>query len=177
MKGYNSLKEYVQDYRLYLAAKRIDPGRNGETITSFFKQKMDLRMNNASFRFKKMLKDKGYTKDDLRIMATHDIIGEISELREFIRVCFGDSHVSKYYKRLLSTKAFKSGRLKRIYEFIPLTIETKREFVDFIRSNRNLTKSELTTIMNYTCHKNWRLWVDELLKENILFIRRGCFLA
>jgi hypothetical protein len=177
MKGYTSLKEYVKDYKMYLAAKRIDPGRNGETITSFFKQRMDLRMNNASLGFKKMLKNKGYTNDDLKIIATHDVIGEISELRDFIRVCFGDSNVSKYYKRLLSTKAFKNGRLKRIYEFIPLTIQTKRDFVEFIRSNRNTTKSELKIIMNRICEKNWRGWVDELLVENKLFVRRGCFYA
>lgn len=177
MKGYSSLKEYVQDYKLYIAARRIDPGREGETITSFFKQKMDLRMNNASKGFKKMLQDKGYSKDDLMIMATHDIIGDMSELRDFIRVCFGDSYVPKYYKRLLSTKAFKSGRLKRIYEFIPLLIETKGEFVDFIRSNRNLTKYELRMIMGYICHKNWKKWVEELITENKLTVRRGCYYA
>ena len=177
MKGYSSLKQYVQDYRLYLAAKRIDPGREGETITSFFKQRMDLKMNNASKGFKKMLKDKGYTNDDLKIMATHDVIGDITELREFIRACFGDSHVAKYYKRLISTSAFKSGRLKRIYEFIPLTIKSEREFLDFIRSNQNLTRSELKMIMNNICNKNWQNWVDKLLRENKLILRRGCLAA
>ncbi len=177
MKGYNSFNQYIQDYKLYLAAKRIDPGKEGETITSFFNQRIKLRMDNASNGFKKILADKKYTQDDLKIIATHDIIGDFYELRNFIRVCFGDIHVSKYYRRLLSSRAFKSGRLKRIYEFIPLTIETKREFVDFIKINRNLTKSELTVIMNHICHKNWKIWVDELLKENKLIIRRGCLLS
>lgn len=176
MKGYSSLKQYVQDYKLYLAAKKIDPGKEGETITSFLKKNMELKMKNSSTRFKKMIKEKKYTTEDLKIIAVHDVIGDISELRDFIRICFGDNYVSPHYKTLLSTNAFKSGRLKRIYEFIPLSIKTKREFLDFIKSNRYMTKLELNTIMKRICEGDWRSWANDLLNENVITFRKGGYI-
>lgn len=174
MKGYNTLKEFVNDYKLYLGAKRIDPGRDGETITSFFKNRIESRLKNSTERFKSMLKKNKFTNEDLKIMATHDVMGEIPELRSFVRVCFGDGYISAHYKKIISTNAFKSGRLKKIYEFIPLSIKSKRDLLDFIRNNRGITKSELNTIMNQICTQNWRAWIEELNQESKIAFRRGC---
>lgn len=175
MKGYVSLKQYVQDYKLFLAAKKIDPGKEGETVTSILKKSINLKLKNSSVRFKKMLREKEYTPEDLKIIAVHDAIGKFDELRDFVRICFGNSYVSPYYKRLLSTNAFKSGRLKRLYEFIPLSIKTKRQFLDFITSNRHMTKPELNTIMKRICNENWQSWIKDLLRDNVITYRRGCY--
>ena len=43
MKGYNSIRQFVEDYKLYLAAKKIDPGKEGETITSYLKKRIKKR--------------------------------------------------------------------------------------------------------------------------------------
>jgi hypothetical protein len=116
-----------------------------------------------------------YTAEDLRIIAVHDSIGHINELRDFIRICFGEGYYSsKDFQKLLSTSAFKSGRLKRIYEFIPLSIDTEKEFLEFIRDNRHTTKSELKIIMKYICKKNWKSWMDDLYKQGKITFRRGC---
>ena len=176
MKGYISLKQYVQDYKLLLAAKRIDPGKEGETVTSFLRKNIDLKLKNSSARFKKMVKQNRYTLVDLKLIATHDVIGDIGELKDFIRICFGDSYVSPHYKELLSTSAFKSGRLKRIYEFIPISIKTKRQFMDFIKSNRHMTRFELNLIMKRICEENWRAWLDDMLRDNVITFRRGCYI-
>ena len=120
-----------------------------------------------------MLKNNSYNYDDLKLIATHDAIGEIAELRDFIRVCFGDNYNFKYYKKLISTNAFKSGRLKRIYDFIPFSIQTKREFIDFIRNNKHLTKSELDIIMKNICKENWNNWIEDSLKEGVITFKRG----
>jgi len=48
----------------------------------------------------------------------------------------------------LSSNAFKSGRLKRLYEFIPHRIDTKKDFIRFVKSRRRVNKTELSIIMN-----------------------------
>ena len=113
-----------------------------------------------------MLKKRGYSMDDLKIIATHDYIRSIPSLEFFIRECFALNYVSPaHYKKLLSSNAFKAGRLKRLYEFIPLKIETKTEFMRFIRAKRGIPKSELTAVMNHLCKKNWRDWLNELIDK------------
>jgi len=173
MKGYNSLKQYIQDYRIYLAAKRMDPGRDGETMTSFLKNKIDLKLKTASPSFKSMLKRNNYTPNDLKILATHEVIGEISDLREFGRVCFGGGCYSIYIKKIISANAFKNGKLKKVYEFIPLSIRSKKDFLEFMRVHRSISKSDLNIIMRQVSIGNWKVWLSELVKEDKLFFRRG----
>ncbi len=166
MKGYNSTTQFVQDYRLYMAAKKIDPGREGETITSYLKKRVKRRLSSASARFKAMLKKRGYSTDDLRIIATHDYLKDIPSLEFFIKECFALNYAGPaHYKKLLSSNAFRSGRLKRLYEFVPPKIETKTEFVRFIRARKGIPKSELTAVMNQLCRKNWRNWLNELIDK------------
>lgn len=177
MKGYISLNQYVRDYRVYLAAKKVDPGREGETMTSSLKKNIDEKLKSSSKSFKKMLKKNKYTNEDLKVLATHEVIGEISDLREFGRMCFGNQHSSVYIRRLLSTNAFKSGKLKKIYEFLPLSIRSKEAFFEFMRSQKSMPKSDLNVVMNKVSEGNWKRWMDELFKDDKLFIRRGSICA
>lgn len=175
MKGYNSFKEYRDDYRLYLAAARIDPGReNGETITSFLKKRIDLKVKNSSKSFKKIIRKNHYNSEDLKIMATHDTIGEINQLKDFIRVCFGKNYAFSNYKKLISSESFKSGRLKKLYDFVPHSIKSKEDLLDFIRNNK-MTHTELYSITNIICKGNWKSWKEELLNEGKIRIKRGYF--
>jgi len=66
----------------------------------------------------------------------------------------------------LSSNAFKSGRLKRLYEFIPHRIDTKKDFIRFVKSRRRVNKTELSIIMNQICRKNWKEWLNDLIDKN-----------
>ncbi len=174
MKSYNSLKQFVSDYKMYRAAKKIDSGREGETITSYLKKKIDRKLTLASRHFKAMLKKRGYTMNDLVLIATHDSIRNVYSLESFVRECFGLSYTSPlHYKKVLSSNAFKSGRLKRLYEFIPPRIETKEEFTRFIKGRRDIPKSELTVLMSQLCKKNWRIWLCELVDKGKIVEQGG----
>ena len=167
MKGYNSIRQFVEDYKLYLAAKKIDPGKEGETITSYLRKKMNKRLSAASKQFKTMMEKRGYSMIDLMLIGTHDSVKSIYDLESFVKECFGIAYVTKSnYRKVLSSNAFKEGRLKKLYEFIPFKIETKAEFVRFIRSRNNIPKAELTVIMNQICNKNWHAWLNELIYMN-----------
>lgn len=164
MKGYNSLNQFIEDYKMYTAAKKVDPGKEGETITSYFKRKIDKKLSMASKQFKATLKNRNYSRNDLKIIAIHDYARHIPSLEFFIREYFGLNYVSpEHYRKILSSNAFKAGRLKRLYEFIPIRIETKTEFVRFIKSKRDIPKAELSAVMNHICNKNWRQWLNEII--------------
>lgn len=168
MKGYNSLAQFVQDYSVYISAKKIDPGKEGETITSYLKKRINKRLSRASKQFKAMLKKKNYSIDDLKLIAMHDYIKNLLDLEYFIRNYFETNYVGpQHYKKLLKSSAFKSGRLKRLYEFVPVRIETKNDFIRFIKMRRRgVSKQELTAIMNSICKKRWHSWINELIDDN-----------
>lgn len=175
MKGYNSFDEYRKDYLLYLAAARVDPGREKkETITSYLKKQIDTKMNKSSEKFKKSIKKNHYKTEDLKIIATHDVIGEINELKDFIRVCFGKNYAFSNYRKLISSEAFKKGKLKKLYDFIPYSMESKEDLLDFIRNNR-MTISEVNSIMKIISNTKWKIWKEELIAEGKIKLRRGHF--
>ncbi|MCP3682879.1 MAG: hypothetical protein GY861_09335 [bacterium] len=174
MKGYSSLKQFVQDYQFYRIAKKIDPGREGETLTSFFKKRVDLRLARASKRFRNTIKKRSYSDYDLQLIATHDSLSDVYSIGFFVKECFGANYVSKaHYKKILSSNAFKSGRLKRLYELIPSKIETKTEFIRFIKSQGSFGKTELSVIMSQICKNNWRKWLNEMIDQNKLHEAKG----
>jgi hypothetical protein len=175
MKGYHTLKQFVEDYSLFLAAKKIDHGRDsGETITNFMRKKINDKLNNATKHFRKFMARNNYNKDDLRLIATHDTLRTIRSLEQFIKECFEVRHASHpSYKKVLSSNAFKSGRLNQLYVFIPKSIETKTDFYRFIRMRRNVPKGELNVIMGQICKKNWREWLYELISKEKIQDHRG----
>lgn len=174
MKGYNSVKQFCQDHQFLRIAKKIDPGREGETITSFMKKRIDTRLKKASSQFKTLVKNRNYSVDDLKLIATHDSIKSLHNVEFFVKESYGTNYVSPaYYKKVLSSNAFKSGRLKRLYEFIPHKLETKQEFIRFIRSRKGISRTELTVIMNQICKKDWHQWLNDLLDKNKIHDDRG----
>jgi hypothetical protein len=174
MKGYNTLKEYIQDYRLFLAAKRADPGRDsGMTLTNFFKKRIENKLQKATVKFKSMMKKNHYNEEELRIIATHEVIGSIDSIQDFVFICFGSGHQISLYKKVLSTNAFRNGQLRKIYDFIPNSISTKDEFIELLRSNRGWNRSELNIVMHYICKANWRVWLADLEQDNKIVLRKG----
>lgn len=169
MRGYSTIKQFIFDHKLYRNAKKIDPGREGETITSFFKARIDSRMKNASKSFKSMITKNKYALNDLKFIATHDTMSDIHNLEHYIKECFGTNYASpKHYKILLASNAFRSGRLRRLYQFIPVRIETKNAFIRFMRTKRGITTAELNAIMSVIGNKKWQSWLDELEDDNKL---------
>lgn len=176
MKGYNSIKQFVDDYNLFRIAKNIDQGRDdgGETITSIMKKRVSQRFSNASKQFKSVIHKRGYTENDLKFIAVHDSIKEIRCLEEFIRKCFENRNNELFaYKAVLSSNAFKSGRLRQLNHLIPLKIDNKTEFIRFLKSRRELPKAELEQIMNIVCGRRWRAWLYELIDKGKIFEKGG----
>lgn len=177
MRGYNSIKQFVEDYNLLRAAKKIEPGREGETISSYMKKLIEKKLNNSSKQFKILIKKKNYTKFDLMIIATHDSIHRIRSLEQFARECFSVRFVKSHYLgKIVSSSAFKSGRLKRLYEFIPSWFETKNDIVKFLKRRRNITNAEFQAILKQTCPK-WKKWIDELIEKGKIHYDRGRWYA
>ena len=171
MKGYNSLKQFTEDYKLYAVARKIDPGRGeGETLISFMKKKINNKLKHASKNFNNMLKKKNYSKNDLFLIATHDNIRMINNLNMFVEECFEKFQITPLlYRKILSSNAFKSGKLKMLYEFIPIKIKTKDELLRFLRARREIPKEELKVIMDYVCKENWSMWLRELEDKNNIY--------
>ena len=66
MKGYNTLIELTNDFKLLRIARKVDPGRHStDTITNLLKKRINLNISNASKKFKDIIKKNNYTKDDL----------------------------------------------------------------------------------------------------------------
>ena len=174
MQGYNTLKEFIEDYKLYLAAKRIDPGRErGETIPRYLLSRIKFRITNSSKNFQAMLEKNKYSYVDLKLIATNEIIGEITSLDDFIYVCFGRGQKISSYKKLLKTNAFKNGQLNKLYEFIPYEITTKEEFINFLGSNHGLSYASIKALMKFICKGNWQEWFSEMRKDNKIIFRGG----
>ena len=175
IKGYNTLKQFIQDYKLYRIAKKIDPGRNkGETVTMFLKKRMDKRLACASKQFKAMVQKRNYSKLDLMLIGTHDTLNIINSIEAFIREYFALNYATPvHYKKVLASNAFKTGRLKRLYDFIPPKIRTKDDFMGFLKSRRRISNAELSVIMSQICEKNWRKWLKELIDKNKILHHNG----
>ena len=177
MRGYATMSQFVQDYQLLGVAKKVDPGREGETVTSYMKKMINARLAKAALSFKNSLARQKYSLDDLKLIATHDSLSNVHTVEFFVKECFGTNYVGpQHYKRLLRSVAFKSGRLKRLYEFIPTRIETKNDFIRFIKTRRGISKPELTVIMKSICKKEWQMWLNELIHGNKIMQDRGRWL-
>jgi len=177
MRGYSTLKQFSADFHLFQIAKKIDPGREGETITSYMKKRIDDRLAKVTKSFNDRLLKQKYSVDDLKFIAIHDSLGTLYHVEFFVRECFGTNYAGpEHYRKLLKSAAFKSGRLKRIYEFIPARIETQNDFIRFIKMRKGISKSELNVIMNAICKKDWHVWLDELIDNNKIIQDRGRWL-
>jgi len=170
MKGYTALNQFILDYRLYQTAKKIDPGKEGKTVTSLMNQRIDYRLKFASKNFKFMLSKRKYSFNDLKFIATHDYMKEIYSIEMFFTECFGTQYVtSEQYKTLLKSSSFKSGRLRRLYEFIPPSIETEKEFYKWLKLRRRISKIELKIVMNTICKNNWMEWYDRFQEQGKVY--------
>jgi len=164
IKGYSSLQQFTEDHTLYKTAKNIDPGRDdGKTLTNFIKKRMDTKFKNSTKQFKNMLKKSGYTKNDLILISVHDSMSRIYEFEDFISSCYNNKEIETAYDKILTSKAFRSGRLRKLYCFIPTKINTKQEFYMFVRRRRMISKIELKKIMNSISCKRWLIWLQELI--------------
>ena len=135
MKGYDTLKQFTEDYWLYLIAKKVESRDSCKdtTIESVLKKRIAKRMESASEQFKKTIKDNRYSRTDLNLIAIHKNSGTIRNLDDFIDyfASFNETTI-KHYIQIMSSSAFKTGRLKKLYRFIPRKIKSRREFLIFM---------------------------------------------
>lgn len=172
MKGYDSLKQFSEDIKLYNAAKMLNSGRDdgGETLKSFVKKRIDERLKKASKRFK----SKGYSKQELVFIATHDSLKKLNNLEEFIYACFENSSNYKgQYKKIFTSKPFKEGKLGKLYPHIPLNVNSKQDLLKFIRTCGEVNKNELEFVMDALYQKRWKPWLSELVTEGKIKNRYG----
>jgi hypothetical protein len=174
MRGYNTLKQYCEDYYLYTIAKKIDPGRDNNTLTSFMKKNMSDKLKNATKNFKELIKKNNYSTDDLKMIALHDSLKSIPNFDAYAKECFDSKFISeKHLKSILSSSAFRSGRLKRLYSFLPLRIQSKSQFLSFMRKRRAIQVVELEAIMKFVGNETWRKWFEELLTKGTISCENG----
>jgi len=175
MKGYDSLKQVIADFGLYKTACSIELGRSsGRTITALMRKRIDYRIKHASTKFKSMLKNRGYSKTDLMLIAAHDQIYRIYSIDDFMRECFMKSYVSQQdYKKLLASNALKSGRLPKLNSFLPKKITSKQELLSFFKLRRMTPVEEFSAIASHYCRRQGRTWFNELLCEQKIHIDRG----
>lgn len=179
MKGYQTIKQFVEDYKLYLVAKRIDPGReSGDTITRIMKKKIDEKLNKASKRFRIMMETNNYSVEDLRLIAVHDCFARIHDVGELIKEAYNLNRVNnKMMRRFLLSNAFKKGRLEKISVILPIKIRSKLELRKFVKRRRNMSHSEFKTIIQVIAPKEWKVWFDELVEEGLIELDGGMIWA
>ena len=171
MKGYTSLKQFADDFRLYKTAKSMDMGRtNGESIISYMKKRIDERLKNATPSFK----NKGYSKQELLFIAAHESTKRINNVEEFIATCFDKNHVSKDdYLKIFKSKPFKEGKLGKLYTHLPLSLNSKTDLLRYIKNRGEINKEELESLMDSLYPKYWRTWLSELVDERKIRNRFG----
>jgi len=154
---------------LFISAQKIDPGKRGETITTVVRKRIKERFEKATIQFKKMLRKRHYTEHDLKLIAAHDTMRKMRDFETFICHCFGSKYVSPlHYQKVLRSNAFKSGRLTRLYDFVPNRIDTRKEFIRFLKSRRGINKTECEVIMRSIACRNWRNWLEDLIDKRRL---------
>lgn len=182
MKGYHTLNQFIKDYRLYKAAKIVDldvdfnlERKKRETITSLTKKRIDKRLVNSTKQFKDMIKRNNYSKDDLIFIAVDKSLkDEPCSIEDFLEECFDINNLNEsHYKKLLSSKAFKTGKLKKLNQIIPLSINTREDILRFIKGYKGISKSELNIIINKLCKRKGHRWVNELLDEDKIYEKQG----
>lgn len=167
MKGYTSLKQVIDDFGLYKTACSVELGRSsGRTITSLLKKRIDHKLRHSSASFKATLSKRGFTKNDIALIAAHDLSYRIYELSEFLKDCFMKNYISQQdYTKLLKSNALKSGRLPKLTSFLPRKLESKQDLLAFIKSRRGVKIDELNAILSHFCGKKGYIWAQQLLYD------------
>ncbi|HIH38782.1 hypothetical protein J4460_03320 [Candidatus Woesearchaeota archaeon] len=172
MKGYSSLNQFIEDHYLRRVAAKIDPGKEGRTITKLLEKRIKDRLENATPSFRSMLKKNCYTLNDLNLIATHDTISGIVTLEMFLKETYGD-YQRNNIRKLLKSRAFRTGKLSRLHDFIPQEITSKNDLLQFIRARKTLPRSEIAEIMRLVGKGDWKGWLEELLAQKKISERYG----
>lgn len=178
MKGYQTMKQFVQDYKDYVIARKLDPGRDsGDTVTEIMKRFVDEKLKNASKSFRAMIKKNGYSLEDLKLIAVHDSYKSLDNFEDLISEAYGVDYVNiRILKRFLSSKAFKKGRLEKLGRFLPHEIGSKKEFRRFLLFHgHDVSYPKLKVIMKHVASKEWENWMDELIEKGEVNVRNGRF--
>lgn len=169
IKGYNTLRQMIDDYKLYHFAKKNDPRRmKKESVTNHLKLQIAERRSKATKRFKEMMVKKGYTELDLELIALNDNLIDTVDIYRFLHQMpiKGFAHVK--LKKIMQTAAYKNKRLTFLEQFIPRKIDSKEELVDYIQTSPQLSYQLLSAILSCVAPNNWRSWVAEASRNGEL---------
>jgi hypothetical protein len=162
-KGYSNIREYIYDYKTYLHARKIDPGRDKETISSYLKNRISSRLKLATKSFRQSIKNKCYTEEDLRIIACHEFVQRAYNLTDFISQLEETGTFRKeYIAEIIKSRAFQSGKLPKLYRFIPLKISCKEDIRKFVRGMFRVEMEFLESVLRVLCKGSWKKWLSEL---------------
>jgi hypothetical protein len=166
IRGYNKIREFVHDYKTYLYARKVDPGRDGETISAYLKNRINQRLKLATSAFKTSTNKKGYTEDDLKLIASQEFIHRAYCLDDLMnQLEETGSYKMEHLTKIIKSKAFQSGKLPKFYKFIPIRISSKEDIRKFIRSTHRMNQNLLESVLKTVCKGNWRKWLNELETE------------
>lgn len=178
MKGYNTIKEFVEDYKVYVTVTKVDKdnrGCEGLTLKKVWKERMGSRLKNATKKFKSMMSKNGYTLDDLRLIAVNDILERTTYLEDVIRYAYDAKRINaRLLKKFLKSKALQNGRLDRLSGVLPARIKTQKELRSFIvRYGNDLHQTELKVLLDAIASKEWEKWLEELIESGEFVCKWG----
>ena len=175
-KGYNDLKEFTKDFNLYLAARENEPEPRRKTnITKILKKDLDRKLQHATQRFKNLMRERGYTRQDLELIATHTHLGFIHEPEEFLALAYNKSPITlEDYKRLVRSQAFKDGSLRSLYKFIPYNVDGPKSLKRFITKldGQGIDIDQMTSLLDVIAPPQWQEWLEQLEEEGVQVHRR-----
>jgi hypothetical protein len=177
MEGYTNLKQYVEDYGLYMIAEDAETvERKGETLRGFLKKRMRSRLKNASKGFKRELARNNFKERDIGLLAEHDMTGRTIDIEEVLQnfIWMQGKTPQEKLRLIIKSRAFQSGRLHKITSLVPSKLDCKEDLVDFIKSNPSISHSFICSMCTIYTRKNWKKWLAEASVEGVITrTRRG----
>ena len=166
MKGYSNINGCIEDYKLLVVAKHIDPGRgNGESVTKYLIRKMNNKLKHSSHKFKSQMKRDKYNIYDLNLIAVNSLFKKTRSIDDFCCMMVDTYTPEERIRRILKSNAFKKGKLTSLSTLLPERITTKEELTDFIRSNNRVSHYILKIVCDHFVKNKWRDWLEEAQQE------------
>jgi len=164
MKGFDSLREAVEYFSLYLEAVEYSPYKKGENMESYLRKTFNEQFDNSTQKFKSMMRKNNFTLFDLRLMALHGKVGSRFFFEEFLDGITYPVRASDKMLKVMKSSAFKKGKLRRVY--LPKKLSNKKELLEFIKEKPPTQHYIIKTVCRFYGLKNWKILLAELTQEN-----------
>ena len=173
-KGYSTLRQITTDIRLYTIVIDADPEREkGETISEYLKKKIKNGMDNASPKLKKQLNKTGLKLYDLNLIAIHSLARNTRDLHRFLENMTDNCSTQEKIRKILSSAAFKSGKLPKLYTHLPKKLSSKGDLINYIKSRRCVNNMEMSAIGSHYLGREYIRILKKAEEEGEVKCSRG----